>query len=189
MKIAKGTSEDLQKNRQLNRSAVNNVLKNQNIILIGMPASGKSTIGVVLAKTIGYDFIDTDLIIQRQQGKTLQHIIDKEGLDCFLMHEEKALLSVSQATGTVIATGGSAVFSEKGMAYLKINGECIYISAGLSDLKKRLSNIKTRGIAAASGQSVEDIFKEREKLYLKWADRIIMTPGLSVEETVNIIVG
>ncbi|MEG1820424.1 MAG: shikimate kinase, partial [Oscillospiraceae bacterium] len=117
-----------------------------NIILIGMPASGKSTIGVVLAKTLGMDFIDTDLIIQSNEHKLLQNIIDTQGLDAFLEAEQKAILSLN-CENTVVATGGSAVLCESAMNYLKSIGKVIYLYVECNVLEKRLHNIETRGIA------------------------------------------
>ncbi len=160
----------------------------KNIILIGMPASGKSTVGVVLAKTIAYRFVDTDLIIQTRESKRLQDIIDNEGMDAFFRCEEEALLSVSCTGNTVISTGGSAVFSEKGMEHLKKDAVCVYIEVPCGILKKRLWNIRTRGIAARSGETVEDIFKEREVLYKKYADVVIRSDGRTVEEVVEQII-
>ena len=133
----------------------------KNIILTGMPGCGKSTVGVVLAKTLGMDFIDTDLIIQRTQHDVLQHLIDSYGTDRFREMEDEALLSVSASGDTVIATGGSAVFCEKGMTHLRENGICVYLEVPCPVLGKRLSNIKTRGIAAAGGMTIEDIVEER----------------------------
>lgn len=159
----------------------------KNIILTGMPAAGKSTVGVLLAKILGYDFIDTDLIIQRRQGKKLQEIIDREGLGAFLRYEEQALLCVPAKAGTVIATGGSAVFSEKGMSYLKGNGICVYIKTAPVELRKRLSGMKNRGIAALPEQSVDEIMKEREPYYKKWADIEVKTAEYSAEETAGLI--
>lgn len=157
----------------------------RNIILIGMPASGKSTVGVLLAKTLGASFIDTDLIIQVQQKNTLQRLIDINGLDKFREFENSALLSVSDESDTVIATGGSAVFCEKGMRHLKRNGVCVYLDLPVYDLQLRLSNIKTRGIACRRGESLEEIYAEREKLYSKYADIKIDCGGKSCEQIVE----
>ena len=113
----------------------------KNIILIGMPGAGKSTVGVLLAKSMGYDFVDADLVIQKQQGTKLQNIIDERGLDGFKHAEEQALLSINDKKA-IIATGGSAVFSTAGMAHLKENGICVYLRVDEQDLIRRLTNIR-----------------------------------------------
>jgi shikimate kinase len=140
-----------------------------NIILIGMPGAGKSTVGVVLAKTLGYDFIDTDILMCKRIGTTLQTYIDEHGIDAFLNEEEKTALSV-ECENTVIATGGSMVFSEPAMQRLKSGSVTIFFDIPLPELKKRLENIRTRGIAAVDGQTIEDIYRQRHPLYRKYAD-------------------
>ncbi len=160
----------------------------KNIILIGMPGCGKSTVGVLLAKALGTGFIDTDLIIQVQQRNTLQRLIDLNGLDSFKRFEENALLSVSEEANMVIATGGSAVFCEKGMRYLKRNGICIYLELPIYDLHIRLANIKTRGIACRRGESLEEILAERAPLYAKYADIKIDCTDKSSEQIVEKII-
>lgn len=160
----------------------------KNLILIGMPGCGKSTVGVLLAKALGMGFIDTDLIIQVQQRNTLQRLIDINGLEKFKRFEESALLSVSEERDMVIATGGSAVFCEKGMRYLKRNGICIYLDLPIYDLQMRLANIKTRGIACRRGESLEEIMAERTPLYTKYADIKIDCAGKSCEQIVEKII-
>lgn len=160
----------------------------KNIILIGMPACGKSTVGVLLAKTLGTGFIDTDLIIQVQQKNTLQRLIDIHGLEKFKEFENNALLSVSDEADTVIATGGSAVFCENGMRHLKRNGVCVYLDLPLYDLQARLSNIKTRGIACRRGEGLAEIFAEREIFYNKYSDIKIDCADKSCEQIVEKIV-
>ena len=157
----------------------------KNIILIGMPGCGKSTVGVILAKTLGMGFVDTDLIIQRQQRSTLQRLIDDYGLDKFREFEEQALLSVPDKSDTVIATGGSAVFCSDGMARLKESGVCVYLDLPIEELKRRLKNIKTRGIACRKGEGLEEILAEREPLYRKYADIALMCRGFTTEQTVE----
>lgn len=157
----------------------------KNIILIGMPGSGKSTVGVLLAKALGTGFIDTDLIIQVQRRNTLQRLIETDGLDKFREFEESALLSVTEEADMVIATGGSAVFCEKGMRHLKRNGICIYLDVPLYDLEVRLSNIKTRGIACRRGEGLEEILAEREPLYSKYADMKINCDDKTCEQIVE----
>ena len=158
----------------------------ENIILIGMPGAGKSTVGVLLAKSAAYDFLDTDLVIQKQQGMPLQQIIDSYGIEDFLKKEEKALLSVD-CTKTVIATGGSAIFSEKGMEHLKKNGVCVYLKVDEQELIHRLTNIKTRGIACKKGETVADIIAERSAFYEKYADITVQCGSDPAESTVESI--
>lgn len=159
----------------------------KNVVLIGMPASGKSTVGVVLAKTLGIGFVDTDLVIQQREGRLLQEIIDTDGLEAFLKAEENAILSL-ECYNCVISTGGSAVFSEKAMEHLKKNSVTVFIDVSSKVLLKRLSNIKTRGIAAKKGESVEEILRERLPLYKKYADFTITTENENVETSVEKIV-
>ncbi|MBQ5996063.1 MAG: shikimate kinase [Clostridia bacterium] len=158
-----------------------------NIVLIGMPASGKSTVGVVLAKTLGMGFVDTDLIIQSRQGELLQNIIDTDGLEKFLDCERDAILSVD-ADNCVISTGGSAVFRDEAMTFLKKNGVTVYLDVPAEILKKRLCNITTRGIAAKREQSIEEILSEREALYKKYADITLRVENENVEKTVERLV-
>lgn len=158
----------------------------KNIVLIGMPSSGKSTLGVVLAKTLGMQFIDTDLIIQQNSGKKLQQMINEEGIEAFLKTEEEVLCSLD-FENSIIATGGSAVLSEKAMKYLRKNGVVIYLEASVEELKTRLNNIKTRGIAMTEGESIESIFIKRAPLYEKYAD-ITVSSEASFEETVEKII-
>lgn len=157
-----------------------------NIILIGMPGSGKSTVGVILAKSLGVDFIDTDLLIQHREKRLLQDIIDKDGIDFFLDRECDAILSVD-CGNAVIATGGSVILREEAMAHLKKNGTVIFLDVPVSELESRLSNIKTRGVAAEKGETVKDIYNKRISLYKKFADITVDASALSREETVNII--
>lgn len=157
-----------------------------NIILIGMPGSGKSTVGVILAKSLGVDFIDTDLLIQHREKRLLQDIIDKDGIEYFLDRECDAVLNTS-CDNAVIATGGSVIFREEAMLHLKKNGTVIFLDVSVKELERRLSNIKTRGVAAEKGETVEDIYNKRFSLYKKFADISIDADSLSCEQTVNII--
>lgn len=159
----------------------------KNIILIGMPGCGKSTIGVILAKTLGMNFVDTDLIIQQREGRLLQDIIDTDGLEKFLDIEKAAILSQTYKN-SVISTGGSAVFRETAMNYLKNDGTVIFIDVLPKTLKNRLSNIKTRGIAAKKGENIDDIYKERLALYQKYADYTLKIDSESVETSVEGII-
>ncbi|MDD6255629.1 MAG: shikimate kinase [Eubacteriales bacterium] len=154
-----------------------------NYILIGMPACGKSTFGVVLAKSLGMSFVDTDLLIQKKTGRLLQDIIDNDGMDEFLKIEESVLSNVD-LDNTVIATGGSAVYSDKAMKHLAETGKIVYIELPFEEINRRLNNIKTRGIAMAPGQTLSDLYNARVPLYQKYAGIIINTAGMNLEDSV-----
>jgi len=158
-----------------------------NIILIGMPASGKSTCGVLAAKVLLKNFFDTDLLIQNIENKRLQEIIDEKGNDYFEAAEEKAILSLD-IQGTVIATGGSVVYSEKAMQHLKTLGKIIYLHLDYSTMESRLKNIVTRGVVLKEGSTLRDMYNERLPLYEKYADEIINCNEQTAEETVASIV-
>ena len=157
-----------------------------NITLIGMPASGKSTVGVILAKILGLSFIDTDLVIQQREGALLCDIISERGLEGFLKAEESAVLSISPSN-TVIATGGSVVYSEAGMEYLKSLGKIVYLKVEKEDLFKRLHNIKQRGVVLSPGETLDEMYATRSVIYEKYADIVIDETNASVEETVEMI--
>lgn len=157
----------------------------RNIVLIGMPASGKSTIGVLLAKALGFRFIDTDIVIQNDTGRLLQDIIDKDGLDAFCIAEERAIVSVGEQGGCVIATGGSAVYSRTAMLHLKEHGLIYYLSLPTEEVEKRLYNIKSRGIAMRKTDTIEDVFRRRRALYEEYSDITIDCFGKTLEETVT----
>ena len=157
-----------------------------NIVLIGMPASGKSTAGVVLAKVLGKGFMDTDLIIQQREQSRLCDIIAERGVDGFLKCEEEAVLSL-KTTNFVIATGGSVVYSENAMKYLSKLGRIFYLKVQKEDLFKRLRNIRQRGVVLKDGETLDQMFESRSILYEKYADEIIEERG-SMEETVSSIV-
>ena len=156
----------------------------KNIVLIGMPAAGKSTVGVLLAKTLGFAFTDTDLIIQQNTGRLLQNIIDEDGLDAFCIEEERAICSVTAEQNAVIATGGSAVYSREAMLFLKKHGLVYYLSLPTEEITRRLSDIKTRGIAKRPEDTVEDVFRIRAELYREYADITVDCLGKTAEETV-----
>ena len=155
-----------------------------NIVLIGMPGCGKSTIGVLLAKALLRDFIDTDLVIQKAYQKSLCALIDEFGLDGF-KRIENDILAELKVDNAVVATGGSAVYCEEGMKNLKKNGLCVYIKLSPEEIKSRIKNIKTRGIAMKKGTTIDDLYLERAPLYEKYADVIIETSTFSVEESVE----
>lgn len=143
-----------------------------NIILIGMPGSGKSTLGVLLAKALGYSFVDTDLIISRRAEKPLQQILDTNGLQYFLQLESEIGAELS-CDYTVIATGGSMVMSGKAMCNLKSSGRVVYIDVPLDEIKRRVTDITTRGIAFDKGETLEDVYNVRYPLYKKYADIVV----------------
>jgi len=152
-----------------------------------MPGCGKSTIGVILAKTIGKLFLDTDLSIQQYTGEVLQNTINRDGIDAFLKIEEN-ILSGLCCENTVIATGGSAVLSEKAMENLRKNGIIIYLDVPLQELKHRLNNITTRGIAMVPTETIESLYNKRIPLYNKYADITIKSDNSEIEKTVERIV-
>lgn len=158
-----------------------------NIVLIGMPGCGKSTAGVILAKTLGMDFVDTDLIVQQRENRLLQDIIDLDGLENFLDRESEAILS-REYSKSVISTGGSAVFRQNTMEHLKKNSAVIFLDVSPDILGARINNIKTRGIAAGKNEKITDIYNSRLPLYRKYADHILNCDGESVEKTVEKII-
>ena len=152
-----------------------------NVVLIGMPGAGKSTVGVVLAKRLGLDFLDTDVLIQARQGRRLQEIINTEGLAAFRQIEEAALLGLA-CRRTVIATGGSAVYSEAAMAALQAHGTIVFIDLSLEELQRRVRDMDTRGMVIDPGESFADLFARRLPLYRRWAELTVDGRGRSVEE-------
>ena len=155
-----------------------------NIVLIGMPGCGKSTVGVILAKTLGIGFVDTDLIIQQREKCLLQELIDNHGIEKFLDCECEAIKTLD-CDNCVIATGGSVVFREESMQHLKENGKIFFLNVSLSEIKSRLDNINTRGVAATKNKSIDDIYNERSPLYLKYADYVLDLKNSNVEQTVE----
>jgi shikimate kinase len=158
----------------------------KNLVLIGMPAVGKSTVGILLAKKIGFGFMDTDILIQTREEKTLAEIIAGSGVPNFLAIEEKHLTSLN-LTGHVIATGGSAVYSQKSMENLARNSIIIYLEIGLDFLKNRLSSLDSRGVIRAPGQSVDSLYFERTPLYNAYADLRIACGSLLPEQVTTLI--
>lgn len=142
-----------------------------NITLIGMPGAGKSTIGIILAKVLAYDFLDTDILIQGNRQKSLQQILDESDHFTLRKIEEEEILKI-HVRHHVIATGGSAVYSEKAMTHLKAISHIVFLQVGFEELGRRIHNFDTRGIAKAKDQSFLDLFKERQVLYEKYADII-----------------
>lgn len=159
-----------------------------NVILIGMPGVGKTTVGMRLAERLGYSFLDTDVTIQTREGRLLQEIIDTDGLATFGRIEERAILTVS-VQAHVIATGGSVVYSEKAMQHLKSGAVVCHLDADPKCLQARIDNMDSRGIAMAPGQSLAVLYAERRRLYLKYADFSIDCGDLSPDKVVQRILG
>ena len=156
-------------------------LGKSNIILVGMPGSGKSTIGVILAKLLSRNFIDTDILIQASEQRILQDIVDTQGYMALRRIEERILLSLD-CKDHVIATGGSAVYSQSGMERLRANGIVVYLQADLPTLVSRVRDFTTRGLAKRPDQTFADLFQERTLLYSRYADLTIGCCGLTHEE-------
>ena len=159
----------------------------KNVVLIGMPGCGKSTCGVLAAKALCKDFVDSDLVIQQKEGMPLQAIINEKGSAYFAAAEENAVCALN-AQNAVIATGGSVVYSDRAMAHLKESAAVIYLRISLGTMLARISDMNTRGILLKEGESVEAMFAERAPLYEKYADIIIDCDERRVEETVSAIV-
>ena len=159
----------------------------KNIILIGMPGSGKSTVGVVLAKALGYRFIDSDLLIQETLGDRLSEIIEKEGIPEFHRLENIINLRINPEN-TVIATGGSAIYGEEAMNHFRQIGTVIYLKLSYEEIEKRLGDLKMRGITIKEGETLKDLYEERIPLYEKYAHVVLDTEGLMLRETVSEII-
>ncbi|MGN0777166.1 MAG: shikimate kinase [Candidatus Ventricola sp.] len=155
-----------------------------NIVLIGMPGCGKSTVGVLLAKALGMAFVDTDVVFQAKEGRKLQQIIEEIGIDAFLAREEEAILSLC-CDKTVIATGGSVVYGQRAMKHLHERGVVVYIRLPYQEIERRLSNLATRGVTLRKGQTLSDLYDERIPLYEKEADVVLDASDLEIEQTVE----
>lgn len=153
----------------------------KNIVLIGMPGSGKSTIGVVLAKVLGYEFLDSDLEIQKREKRRLSQIIETEGTDGFLKIENDVNCSINPEQ-TVIATGGSAIYGAKAMEHLGQIGTIIYLKLEYKDLEQRLGDLKNRGVVLKDGQTLLDLYQERVPLYEKYAHITIDEAGKDIQD-------
>lgn len=158
-----------------------------NIILVGMPGCGKSTVGVILAKTLGFDFVDTDLIICKKEGRTLQRIIEESGLAYFEKTESTVGCEL-ECENTVVATGGSMVLYEDAMEHLKSLGRVVFIDVELAELERRITNITTRGITFKEGETLADVYSYRRDFYKKYADITVSIADSALEETVEKIV-
>ena len=155
-----------------------------NIVLIGMPAVGKSTVGVVVAKRLGYEFVDTDLLIQKQEKRLLKEIIAQEGNDGFLAIENQVNRDLD-VENAVIAPGGSVVYCEEAMEHYKKTGTVVYLKVSYETIDRRIQNAKSRGVVLKEGQTLKDLYEERVCLFEKYADYTICEDGLTIEETIG----
>ena len=154
----------------------------QNIVLIGMPGVGKSTLGVVLAKELGFEFIDADLLIQKRENRLLKEIIAEEGVDGFLKIENDVNAGI-QTDKAVISTGGSVIYGAEAMEHLKSIGTVVYLKLDYETLDSRLGSLKGRGVVLRDGQTLKSLYEERVPLYEKYADVIVDEYGLDLEST------
>ena len=155
----------------------------QNLILIGMPGCGKSTVGVVLAKALGMDFIDSDLVIQKTTGKRLSQIIDESGDEGFREVENRVNAQL-EADNSIIATGGSVVYGEEAMRHLKAIGTIIYLKLSYASIEDRLGDLHARGVTIQPGWTLRDLYNQRCPLYERWADVTIDCEELRLREVV-----
>ena len=158
----------------------------QNLILIGMPGCGKSTVGVVLAKALGLDFIDSDLVIQREMGAKLSQLIDRHGDEGFRAIENRINASLT-VTDSIIATGGSVVYGEDAMRHLKEIGTIIYLKLSCEAIEDRLGDLHARGVTIKPGWTLRDLYNERVPLYEKWADITVDCEQIRLREVVEYI--
>lgn len=165
---------------------MNPVINMDNVILIGMPGSGKSTCGILTAKLLCKKFVDTDLIIQQHEGMKLQQIINTKGNTYFAACEQRYVCEL-KTDNSVIATGGSVVYSDAAMQHLRGLGKIIYLEISLQEMKRRISNLKTRGILLKDGYTLDDMYRERAALYERYADHTVHCGG-SIEATAHAIV-
>lgn len=156
----------------------------KNIVLIGMPGAGKSTVGVVLAKRLGYRFLDSDLVIQEQTQKLLHELITEHGVDGFLKIEEEINASLS-CENAVIATGGSVIYGEKAMEHLREIGCVVYLKLSYEEIEERLGDLTARGVALKDGQTLRDLYNERCPLYEKYAHVVQECDGKLVRQIVE----
>lgn len=157
-----------------------------NVTLIGMPGAGKSTLGVVLAKILGYEFLDSDLLIQKTEKRRLYEIIDQEGTEGFKAIENRVNASI-QTDRTVIATGGSVVYCSEAMEHLKSIGKVVYLKISLESLAKRLGNLEKRGVLLKEGQTLKSLYEERTPLYEKYADIVVDEEGKDLEASLQAV--
>lgn len=158
----------------------------ENIVLIGMPGVGKSTLGVVLAKQLGYEFVDADLLIQKRENRLLKEIIADEGVEGFMQIENDVNASI-ETSKTVIATGGSVIYGKEAMGHLKEIGTVVYLKLDYDTLDGRLGSLKGRGVVLKDGQDLRALYEERVPLYEKYADVIVDEGGLDLEATLEAV--
>lgn len=156
---------------------------NRNVVLIGMPGSGKSTVGVVLAKCLGYKFVDSDLVIQEQYGKRLHQLIEEKGVEGFWKIENDVNVTLN-VTASVIATGGSAIYGKSAMEHLSQIGKIVYLQLPLEEVADRLGDLNARGVTLQPGQTLKDLYEERTPLYEKYAHLTIDCSGKQLREIV-----
>ena len=159
----------------------------KNLILIGMPGRGKSTVGVLCAKALGMPFVDTDLVMQARCGQLLQSLVDELGTEGFLRKEEECVLGV-RCENTVVATGGSVALEDRAMEHLKRDGVVVYLSLPYEEIEHRLRNIATRGIAMGPGESLRTLYDYRVPHYQRHADCVVDATGQTLEQTVEAVV-
>lgn len=157
-----------------------------NIVLIGMPGCGKSTVGVVLAKVMGYQFIDSDLLIQEREQRLLSEIIEAEGIDDFLQIEEEVNVRID-TDRAVISTGGSAIYGKRAMAHLQNIGLVVYLRLPCATIAERLGDLVERGITIQEGQTLQILYDERCPLYEQYAHLIVDTDGMEIKEAVRAV--
>ena len=160
----------------------------RNIVLVGMPAVGKSTIGVLLAKQLRFNYVDSDIVIQVNNDATLAELIAEHGNDAFLGIESEALQTIAPSR-SVIATGGSAVYSEDAMQHLRSTGPVVYLRLGVEELQRRVGDLASRGVVLKPGQTFEQLYAERAPLYERFADVVVDTTGLSLARSVDKVSG
>ncbi len=158
------------------------------IVLIGMPGAGKSTVGVVLAKRLGYGFVDSDLVIQERYGKLLHELIRENGAEGFRALEDEVNASLA-CRKCVIATGGSVIYGERAMEHLREMGRIVYLMLPCGEIEERLGDLSVRGVVMEPGQTLEELYRERTPLYEKYADTTVSCSGKALREIVEEIAG
>ncbi len=161
-------------------------MRKDNIILIGMPGAGKSTVGVVLAKKLGYAFVDSDLVIQEKYGRLLHELIEENGVEGFWKIENDVNVSLDTHR-SIIATGGSAVYGAEAMEHLRTIGTVVYLQLPYEEVADRLGDLNTRGVTLLPGQTLKDLYEERTPLYEKYAHVVISCSGKMLREIVAAI--
>lgn len=159
-------------------------MNKSNVVLIGMPGAGKSTVGVLLAKALRKPFVDTDLLVQQKYGMFLQEIIDKHGIEKFLQMEEKVVVDI-EVKDHVIATGGSVIYSNSAINHLKRDSTLVYLKLRFDEIDRRLTDITSRGIVKENDRTLVELYNERQPLYEKHADIIINCSNKHIEEVVS----